>query len=142
MDLLVHLDRLNYTKLGSASTIRRGFEIIACPEMFIAAGRGAHAPYPARHRRRFAALPQPVHRRGPHDAARLHDARPRHVRRRAGSLVYDADKMGLKAADQRRKLDESLDVIVELMQGRMVTQKTDWFDLSEARLQLRAIRSP
>ena len=25
-----------------------------------------------------------------------------------GSLVYDADKMGLNPADQRRKLDESL----------------------------------
>ena len=59
-----------------------------------------------------------------------------------GSLVYDADKMGLAAADQRRKLDEALDVIVELMQGRMVTQKTDWFDLREARLQLKSYSQP
>ena len=46
--------------------------------------RRAHAPHPPRHRRRLAALPQPVHRRRAPDAARLHDARPRHVRRRAG----------------------------------------------------------
>ena len=59
-----------------------------------------------------------------------------------GSLVYDAVKMGLKAEDQRRKLDESLDVIMELMQGRMVTRKTDWFDLQEARLQLRSYSQP
>ena len=59
-----------------------------------------------------------------------------------GSLVYDADKMGLKAEDQRRKLDESLDVIMELMQGRMVTKKTDWFDLREARLQLKSYSQP
>jgi alkanesulfonate monooxygenase SsuD/methylene tetrahydromethanopterin reductase-like flavin-dependent oxidoreductase (luciferase family) len=59
-----------------------------------------------------------------------------------GSLVYDADKMGLKAEDQRRKLDESLDVIVELMAGRMVTKKTDWFDLREARLQLPSYSQP
>ena len=59
-----------------------------------------------------------------------------------GSLVYDAIKMGLKAEDQRRKLDESLDVIVELMQGRMVTKKTDWFDLREARLQLKSYSQP
>src|SRR5438034_9772469 len=59
-----------------------------------------------------------------------------------GSLVYDADKMGLAAADQRRKLDESLDAIMELMQGRMVTKKTDWFDLREARLQLKSYSQP
>src|SRR5436305_7970154 len=59
-----------------------------------------------------------------------------------GSLVYDADKMGLAAADQRRKLDESLDVLMELMQGRVVTRKTDWFDLREARLQLKSYSQP
>jgi limonene 1,2-monooxygenase len=59
-----------------------------------------------------------------------------------GSLVYDATKMGLAAADQRRKLDESLDVIMELMQGGIVTRKTDWFDLVEARLQLRSYSQP
>src|SRR3984893_19424715 len=59
-----------------------------------------------------------------------------------GSLVYDAAKMGLAAADQRRKLDEALDVIVELMAGRMVSKKTDWFDLREARLQLSSYSQP
>ena len=55
-----------------------------------------------------------------------------------GSLIYDAVKMGLKAEDQRRKLEESLDVVMELMQGRIVTKKTDWFDLRGARLQLKS----
>jgi limonene 1,2-monooxygenase len=59
-----------------------------------------------------------------------------------GSLIYDAVKMGLKAEDQRRKLEESLEVIMELMQGRMVTRKTDWFDLQEARLQLKSYTQP
>src|SRR6202451_4844685 len=59
-----------------------------------------------------------------------------------GSLVYDAIKMGLKAEDQRRKLDESLDVIMALMQGGMVTKKTDWFDLNEARLQFKSYSQP
>src|ERR1700747_1121730 len=59
-----------------------------------------------------------------------------------GALIYDAVKIGLEAKDQRRKLDESLDVIVELMQGRMVTKKTDWFDLCEARLQLKPYSQP
>jgi limonene 1,2-monooxygenase len=59
-----------------------------------------------------------------------------------GSLVYDAIKMGLDPAEQRRKLDEALEVIVALMQGRMVTRKTDWFDLREARLQLKSYSQP
>ena len=59
-----------------------------------------------------------------------------------GSLVYDAIKMGIDPQDQRRKLDESLDVIMELMQGRTVTKKTDWFDLREARLQLKSYSQP
>src|SRR6185437_2882693 len=59
-----------------------------------------------------------------------------------GSLVYDAIKMGLKPDEQRRKLDEALEVIVELMQGRAVTRKTDWFDLHDARLQLSSYSQP
>ena len=57
------------------------------------------------------------------------DAWSCHVRVGPGSLVYDAIKMGLKAEDQRRKLDEALYVIMTLMQGGVVTKKTDWFDL-------------
>ena len=59
-----------------------------------------------------------------------------------GSLVYDAIKMGLKAEDQRRKLDEALDVVMALMQGGTVTKKTDWFDLNEARLQFKSYSQP
>ena len=68
--------------------------------------RRAHAPHPPRHRRRLAALPQPLHRRRPHDAARLHDARPRHVRRRAGLARLRCDQDGAQgrgpAAQARR----------------------------------------
>src|SRR4051812_22768394 len=57
-------------------------------------------------------------------------------------LIYDAVKLGLKAEDQRRKLDEAINVLMDLMQGRMVTRKTDWFDLQEARLQLASYSQP
>jgi limonene 1,2-monooxygenase len=50
--------------------------------------------------------------------------------------------MGLNPAEQRRKLDEALEVIVELMRGGIVTKKTDWLDLREARLQLRSYTLP
>jgi limonene 1,2-monooxygenase len=50
--------------------------------------------------------------------------------------VHDAKKIGIDPADQRRMMNESLDVIIELFRGESVTRKTDWFDLNEAALQL------
>jgi limonene 1,2-monooxygenase len=142
MDLLVHLDRLNYTEAWIGEHHSGGFEIIACPEMFI-----AQAAERTRHLRLGTGVVSlPYH--NPFTLAGRMMQLDYQTRGRAmfgvgpGSLVYDADKMGLKAADQRRKLDESLDVIIELMQGRMVTQQTDWFDLHEARLQLSSYSQP
>jgi limonene 1,2-monooxygenase len=142
MDLLVHLDRLNYHEAWIGEHHSAGFEIIACPEMFIAgaAERTRHI------RLGTGVVSLPYH--NPFTLASRMMQLDYQTRGRAmfgvgpGSLVYDASKMGLAAADQRRKLDEALDVIVELMQGCMVTQKTDWFDLHEARLQLKSYSQP
>ena len=142
MELLVHLDRLNYHEAWIGEHHSAGMEIIACPEMFIAA-----AAERTRHiRLGTGVLSLPYH--NPFTVAGRMMQLDYIMRGRAmfgvgpGSLVYDAAKMGLKAEDQRRKLDESLDVIVELMQGRAVTRKTDWFDLVEARLQLKSYSQP
>jgi limonene 1,2-monooxygenase len=142
MDLLVHLDRLNYHEAWIGEHHSAGFEIINCPEMFIAgaAERTRHI------RLGTGVVSLPYH--NPFTLAGRMQQLDYQTRGRAmfgvgpGSLVYDADKMGLAAADQRRKLDESLDVLMELMQGRMVTKKTDWFDLREARLQLKSYSQP
>jgi limonene 1,2-monooxygenase len=142
MDLLVHLDRLNYHEAWIGEHHSAGFEIINCPEMFIAA-----AAERTRHiRLGTGVVSLPYH--NPFTLAGRMQQLDYMTRGRAmfgvgpGSLVYDAAKMGLAAADQRRKLDEALDVIVELMHGRMVTKKTDWFDLREARLQLKSFSQP
>ena len=79
----IHLDRLNYSEAWIGEHHSGGFEIIACPEMFIAAAAERTRHIRLRHRRRLAALPQSLHRCRSHDAARLHDARARHVRCRA-----------------------------------------------------------
>jgi limonene 1,2-monooxygenase len=136
MDLLVHLDKLNYHEAWIGEHHSGGFEIIACPEMFIAAAaeRTKHI------RLGTGVVSLPYH--NPFTVASRMMMLDHLTRGRAmfgvgpGSLVYDAVKMGLNPADQRRKLDESLSVIVELMQGRAVTKKTDWFNLQEAHLQL------
>jgi len=142
MELLVHLDRLNYHEAWIGEHHSGGFEIIACPEMFIAA-----AAERTRHiRLGTGVVSLPYH--NPFTLAGRMMQLDYMTRGRAmfgvgpGSLVYDAVKMGLEPADQRRKLDEGLDVIVALMQGRGVTRKTDWFDLNEARLQLKSYSQP
>ena len=59
-----------------------------------------------------------------------------------GSLVHDAKKIGIDPADQRRRMNESLDIQVALMRGETVTRKSDWFDLQDARLQLPCYSQP
>ena len=138
----LHLDKLNYHEAWIGEHHSGGFEIIACPEMFIAAAaeRTKHI------RLGTGVVSLPYH--NPFTVASRMMLLDHMTRGRAmfgvgpGSLVYDAVKMGLNPADQRRKLDQSLDVIVELMQGRTVTSKTDWFDLQEAHLQLSSYTQP
>jgi limonene 1,2-monooxygenase len=59
-----------------------------------------------------------------------------------GALVYDAYKIGVPAADQRRMMNEALDVIVALFKGETVTKKTDWFKITDAKLQLSPYTKP
>src|SRR5262249_51209443 len=122
MELLVHLDRLNYHEAWIGEHHSGGFEIIACPELFIAGVAERH-----RHiRLGTGVVSVPYH--NPFTLAGRMMQLDYMTRGRAmfgvgpGSLVYDAVKMGLNPQDQRRKLDEALDVIVELMQGRAVTK--------------------
>jgi len=50
--------------------------------------------------------------------------------------------LGIDVADQRRRMHESLEVIIRLLRGEVVTQKTDWFELREARCQLGCYSQP
>jgi limonene 1,2-monooxygenase len=59
-----------------------------------------------------------------------------------GALVADAYMQGLKAEVLRDRMDESVDVIVRLMRGETVTEKTDWFECVDARLQTRPYSRP
>src|SRR3954463_1897837 len=133
MELVEHLDRLNYHEAWIGEHHSGGYEIIACPELFIAAA--AERTHHIRLGTGVVSLPY----HNPFTVAGRMMQLAYMTRGRAtfgvgpGSLVYDANQRGRQAEDQRRKLDESLDVIMELMQGRMVTKKTDWFDLVEAR---------
>jgi limonene 1,2-monooxygenase len=142
MELVQHLDRLNYHEAWIGEHHSGGFEIIASPEMFIAA-----AAQCTKHiRLGTGVVSLPYH--NPFMLASRMTQLDHMTRGRAmfgmgpGALVHDAAKMGIKAGDQRSRMNESLDVIVELMAGKPVTRKTDWFDLHEARLQLPSYSQP
>jgi limonene 1,2-monooxygenase len=136
MELLQHLDALNYHEAWIGEHHSGGFEIISSPEVFIAA---------AAERTRHIRLGTGVVSLPYHNPFILADRMVQldyQTRGRAmmgvgpGSLVHDAKKIGIKPADQRRMMNESLDVIVDLMKGKTVSRKTDWFELDDARLQL------
>ncbi|MFI9270988.1 LLM class flavin-dependent oxidoreductase [Kitasatospora sp. NPDC052896] len=56
----------------------------------------------------------------------------------AGSIPSDMHMLGIDPADTRRRTAESLEVIHQLLTGeKPVTRRTDWFELRDARLQLR-----
>jgi limonene 1,2-monooxygenase len=142
LELLEHLDRLNYHEAWIGEHHSGGFEIIASPEVFIAA-----AAQRTRHIRLgtgVASLPY-------HNPFILADRMVQldHMTRgRAmfgvgpGALVHDAVKIGIAAGDQRRMMNQSLDVIVRLLRGETVTEKTDWYTLQDARLQLPCYTRP
>jgi limonene 1,2-monooxygenase len=142
MELVEHLDRLNYHEAWIGEHHSGGFEIIGCPEMFIAAA----AQRTRTIRLGTGVVSLPYHH--PFTLASRMMQLDHMTRGRAmfgvgpGALIYDAEKIGLKAADQRRRMTESLDCLMELMQGRTVSRKTDWFTLNEARLQLASYSQP
>jgi limonene 1,2-monooxygenase len=142
MELVELLDRLGYHEAWIGEHHSGGFEVIASPEMFIAA---------AAERTRFIRLGTGVVSLPYHNPFLLADRMVQldHMTRgRAmfgvgpGALVHDALKIGIDPADQRRMMNEALAVIVPLLRGEEVTKKTDWFNLVGARLQLRPYTRP
>jgi limonene 1,2-monooxygenase len=142
MELLQHLDRLNYHEAWIGEHHSGGVEIIAAPEMFIAA-----AAQRTKHIRLGTGVSSlPYH--NPFMLASRIVQLDHMTRGRAmfgvgpGALVYDAYKIGVSAAEQRRMMNEALDVIVALFKGETVTKKTDWFNLVDAKLQLAPYTKP
>jgi len=142
LELLQHLDRLNYSEAWIGEHHSGGMEIIAAPEMFIAA-----AAERTKHIRLGTGVSSlPYH--NPFMLASRMVQLDHMTRGRAmfgvgpGALVYDAYKIGVAASEQRRMMNEALDVIVALLKGETVNRETDWFKLQDARLQLACYSQP
>jgi len=142
MQLVEHLDMLGYDEAWIGEHHSGGFEIIACPELFIAA-----AAERTRHiRLGTGVVSLPYHH--PFTVAGRITQLDQMTRGRAmfgvgpGALVGDAYRMGIDPEAQRRMMNESLDALVRLLDGEMVTMKTDWFELKDARIQIPPFQRP
>ncbi|MFT5391191.1 MAG: limonene 1,2-monooxygenase [Gammaproteobacteria bacterium] len=142
LELVEVLDSLGYAEAWVGEHHSGGFEIIACPEVFIA-----------------AAAERTKHIRLGTGVTSLPYHHPFMVAGRAtqldhmtggrfmlgvgpGALVGDAYRMGIDPEQQRRMMSESLDVIVKLMNGETVTMKSDWFEVKDAHLQIGPFSQP
>lgn len=142
MQLVEHLDQLGYDEAWIGEHHSGGFEIIASPEVFIAA-----AGERTRHIRLGTGVSSLPYHHPFINADRMvqldHMTRGRAMFGVGpGALSGDAFQMGIDPADQRRRMNEALDAIMALFSGERVTMKTDWFELRGARLQLESYTRP
>lgn len=140
--LVDHLDRLGFDEVWVGEHHSGGMEIIASPEIFIAAA----AERTRRIRLGTGVVTLPYH--NPFLVAERINQLDHQTKGRAmfgvgaGALPYDADMLGIDVARIRDMMTEALDVIVPLLDGETVSRKTGWFELREARLQLAPFTRP
>lgn len=142
LQLLTLLDRLGFDEAWIGEHHSGGFEIIASPEVFIAA-----AAERTKHIRLGTGVKSlPFHH--PFIVAETLAQLDHMTRGRVmfgagpGALPSDAKMFGLAPVDQRPRMDEALDCIVALLRGETVTRKTSWFELNEARLSVGCYSKP
>ena len=141
--LIEHLDRLGYHEAWIGEHHSGGWEIIASPEVFIAAAAARTRSIRLGTGVVSLALPPSAARRRPHGPARSHHRGRVMLGVGPGQLASDAHMLGIDTNRQREMMEESLEAIVALLDGREpVTRETDWFTLRDARLQLRPFTHP
>ena len=141
-ELVEWLDELGYDEAWIGEHHSAGMEIIASPEVFIAA---------AAERTRSIRLGTGVSSLPFHHPLLLadrmlqldHQTRGRVMLGMGpGSLPSDAYQMGIDPIRQRDMMDEAMSAIVPLLRGETVTMKTSWFELRDAHLQLTPYSRP
>ena len=131
-----HLDALGYDEFWIGEHHSTGWEMIASPEMFLAAV-GEHT-----HRIRLGTgvVSLPYHH--PFNVAQRMVQLDHMTGGRVifgtgpGALPSDAHMLGIDPMTQRDRQDEAIGVIKRLFAGERVSHVSDWFTLNDARLQL------
>ena len=143
MQLIEHLDQLGFDEAWIGEHHSAGYEIIASPEVFIAA-----VAQRTRHIRLGTGVSSLPYHHPFMLADRLvlldHLTRGRlMIGVGPGALPSDAFMMGIEVAKQRDMMEESLEAILLLLTGdEPVDYETDWFTLVGARLQMRPYQRP
>jgi limonene 1,2-monooxygenase len=141
--LVEHLDSLGFDEAWIGEHHSAGYEIIASPEVFIAA---------AAQRTKHLRLGTGVSSLPYHQPLMLADRMVLldHLTRGRvmfgvgpGALPSDAYMMGIEPTKQRDMMEEAFEAILALLRDdEPVTRQTDWFTLKDARLQLRPYSHP
>lgn len=145
LERVVALDRLGFDEAWFGEHHSGGYELISCPEVFIAAaaertkhirlGTGVVSlPYhhPLMVADRWVLLDHLTRGRV------MFGAGP-------GALPTDAHMMGIDPIAQRRMMQESLEAILALLRaepGELITRYSDWFTLRDAALHIRPYTWP
>jgi limonene 1,2-monooxygenase len=136
LDLAAQLDRLGYDEFWCGEHHSSGWEMIASPEMFLAAaGERTH-----RIKLATGVISLPYHH--PFNVAQRMVQLDHMTGGRAifgsgpGALASDAHTLGIDPMTQRDRQDEAIGIIRRLFAGERVTAKSEWFTLQDAALQL------
>ncbi|MCI2420760.1 LLM class flavin-dependent oxidoreductase [Saccharopolyspora sp. K220] len=142
LELIQHLDALGYDEAWIGEHHSAGSELIASPEIFIAA---------AAERTRQIRLGTGVVSLAYHNPLWVADRMvllDHLTRGRAmlgvgpGSLPTDSAMIGLNPTETRELLEENIDIVLRLLRGESVTAQTRTHNLIDARLQLRPYSDP
>jgi len=137
LDFAAHLDRLGFDEFWCGEHHSSGWEMIASPEMFLAAaGQRTH-----RIRLGTGVISLPYHH--PFNVAQRIVQLDHMTKGRAmfgtgpGALPSDAWTLGIDPLVQRDRQDEAMGVIIRLLRGEdRFSHESDWFTLRDAQLQL------
>src|SRR3954465_9982709 len=136
LQLAAHLDRLGYDEFWCGEPHSSGWEMIASPEMFLAAaGQVTHTI-----KLGTGVVSLPYHH--PFNVAQRMVQLDHMTKGRAmfgsgpGALASDAHTLGIDPMTQRDRQDEAIAIIRRLFKGERVTAKRDWFTMNDAALQI------
>ena len=136
LDFAAHLDRLGYDEFWCGEHHSTGWEMIASPEMFLAAaGQRTHTI-----KLGTGVVSLPYHH--PFNVAQRMVQLDHMTKGRAmfgsgpGALPSDASMLGIDPMVQRDRQDGALSVIIPMLRGERVTCDSDWFTMRDAGLQI------
>lgn len=136
IDLVEHLDKLGYDEFWCGEHHSSGWEMIASPEMFLAAA----GERTKRIKLATGVVSLPYHH--PFNVAQRMVQLDHMTGGRVifgsgpGALASDAHTLGVDPMLLRDRQDEAIGVIRRLFNGERLTVKSDWFTLQDAALQL------